>query len=90
MLLVTSSTSVSNHQSWIETAFYDVASIIYQAHCPQSHETHLNHRFLNPVSALENGGSEVAPVIGREDTGTLSTNHRVYFRPPILQSGDWV
>ena len=69
MLLVTSSTSVSNHQSWIETAFYDVASIIYQAHCPQSHETHLNHRFLNPVSALEHGG---------------------YFRPPILQSGDWV
>jgi len=49
------------------------------------------YRFaLNPVSAFENGGSEVAPVIGRERTGILSTNHRGYFRPSVLKSGDWV
>jgi len=47
-------------------------------------------QFLNPVSAFGTAGSEGPHMIGREDTGTLSTNHMRAFRPYGSESGDWV
>ena len=41
---------------------------------------------LNPVSAFGTGGSEGPHMIGREDTGTLLTNHMRAFRPSISKA----
>ena len=53
-------------------------------------DQHRQRHALNPVSAFGTVGTEGPHMIGREDTGTLSTNHMRAFRPYSPESGDKV
>jgi len=48
--------------------------------------TALDFSALNPVSAFGNGGSEGPHMIGRDNAGTLSTNHMRAFRPSLSKA----
>ena len=47
---------------------------------------HVIHLVLKRVSAFGTVGSEGPHLIGREDTGTLSTNHIRAFRPSFSKA----